>query len=288
MPEHVCVLCRFYRPEAEPRHADTVCPGDRLRLERDLLAIAGLFRRVLDGDDVDGDDRWYQPVGGDGEPTGELRRRDPVAGLLPAGSIAARVHRPSVTGSREAPLPINVDAVDLTAASRAGVPTGDPRDQVGFLPVATVLDMWARHFRDCLRPNFHLPKATVEDLVGFLDKHLPDAVAHLPHSLPGFAADLRALGMALRQILRDTDPAPQPLLGVRCGHCKTMSTLVPWPTGEYVECRTCGQLYNPEDRQALAKKQVAVLNRHRDVTVDGNLPTLLSGSLSAVARVVAA
>lgn len=271
MAEHTCVLCRIYRPDVNPRIAEVVCPGDLLRLERDLLAIPGLFRRVADGDTVEADTRWYETVDDDGNATGQLRRCDPVASLLPAGAIRAREHRPSITGSREAPLPINVDAIDLIAAPRAGAATGDPRDQVGYLPVATVLDGWARHVREHLVPNFRLPRRGVTHLVRFLHNQLYAIVEELPGSLPALAGDLRGLCAALRHILGDTDPAPQPLLGVRCRHCKTMSTLVPWSDGRYVECRTCGQLYNPGDRVALAKEQVAALAQPRHVVVDGQL-----------------
>jgi hypothetical protein len=290
LSEHVCILCRVYRPDGQPRHAADVCPADRARLERDLLAIPGLFRRVVDGEDPVSDHRWHEVVDADGQPTGQLRRRDPVAGLLPVGAVAARVHQASVTGSRDAPLPIDVDAVDLTAPARSvGAATGDARDQIGYLPVATVLDSWARHFRDCLRPGFRLPRPDVDSLVAFLDRHLLDAVEALPAVLPSFAGDLRALGSALRHILQENEPVPQPLLGVRCRRCRTMSTLVPWPTGEYVECRACGQLYNPADRVALAKEQAADAVRPR--TVDGLLPEfgcLLAGlaPIGAVVRKV--
>jgi hypothetical protein len=272
--EHTCILCRIYRPDADPRFADTVCQADLLRLERDLLAIPGLFRRVADGDTVEAYGRWYESVDDGGNATGQLRRCDPVAGLLPAGTIRARTHQPSVTGSREAPLPINVDAVDLTAAPRAGAATGDPRDQVGYLSVATVLDGWARYVRNSIVPNFSLPRRDVTHLVRFLHNQLYAMVDELPGALPGLAGDLRGLCAALRHILGDTDPPPQPLLGVRCRHCQTMSTLVPWPDGRYVECRACGQLYNPGDRVALAKEQVADLQRPRHVIVDGQLPVL--------------
>jgi hypothetical protein len=275
--DHTCILCRVYRPDADPRIADTLCPGDRHRLERDLLALSGLFRRVADGEQVDGDRRWIETLDAQGRGTGQLRRRDPVAGLLPAGAIRARVHEPSVTGSREAPLPIDVDAVDLTSPYRAGAATGDPRDQIGFLPVATVLDSWARYVRDSLRPDFHLPQGDVEHLVQFLHNHLADVIDRLPGCLPGLAGDLRHLGSALRQVLRETEPAPQPLLGVRCRRCQTMSALVPWESGEYVECHNCGQLYNPADRTALGKEQVADLTRPRHVVVDGALPGLPQG-----------
>lgn len=280
MSEHTCVLCRFYRPNVDARHADDVlCPGDRARLERDLLVIPGLFARVVDGEPVEVDRRWYQPVDGQGRASGQLRRRDPVAATLPVGAVPARVHRPAVTGTRDTPLPIDVDAVDLTAAPRAAAVVGDPRDQVGFLPVASVLDGWARHLRDVLHPDFHLPAGTVRDLVAFLHTHLDDAVRTVPAAtLVAFAGDLCALGAALRRILRDSEPVPQPLQGVRCGQCKTIHTLVPWPTGQYVECRSCGQLYNPADRAALAAQQLADVTRPRTITVDGRLPALPAGA----------
>jgi hypothetical protein len=257
--KHTCVLCTFYHPDTTARPADTVCPGDRARLCRDLLAIPQLFRRVADGEQPLADQRWYETTDENGQPTGQLRRRDPIAGLLPAAPTPARVHRLTVTGSRDTALPIDVDAIDLTAPARDAQPLGDPRDQIGYLPVATVLDTWVRYVRDQLHPDFHLPDPHVDDLIKFLDTHLEETIEHLPDDLPALAAQLRSLCSALRHILQENDPPPRPLLGVRCGHCLTISSLEPWPSDEYVECRTCGQLYNRADRTALAKQQLKKL-----------------------------
>lgn len=274
MAEHTCLLCPVYRPDTKPRYADTVCPADRYHLERDLLAVAPLFHRLAAGDEPVFDDTWYQHTDTDGKPTGHWRRRDPTAAFTGAAPVAARSTKPAVTGTRTAPVPINVDAVDLTAQARNAEVTGHPADQIGYLPVATVLDRWCRYIRDAMRPDFHLPGDTVDDLVAALHRDLPDMIRLLPAALAPLAEDLRTLGSVMRAILRDTEPVPHPLLGVRCEHCKKMSTLVPWPTGEYTECAACGQLYNPADLSALTKRQVADLTRPRKVRLDGLLPGL--------------
>jgi hypothetical protein len=263
-----------YRPDTTPRPADTVCPADRYRLERDLLAVARLYHRLDDGEDPIVDDCWYEARDSQGRPTGEWRRRDPLAVFDGAGAIGARSTKPSVTGTRSAPVPINVDALDLIAPARNAAPLGEPGDQIGYLPVATVLDRWCRHVRDVLHPEFHLPKADVDALVDALHRDLDDICDKLPGVLAHLAEDLRALGSAMRVILRETEPVPQPLLGVRCEHCKTMSTLVPWTTGEYTECKACGQLYTPTDREELTRRQLADVRRPRTVRLSGMLPNL--------------
>lgn len=252
MSETTCVLCRVYRPDAEPRFADTVCPADAARIERDLLAIPGL---------------WHRLAYGEGGVV--LRRSDP--GNTPFGGAAeipARSMNPAVTGSREAPLPINVDAVDLTGEARATTAaTGDARDQIGYLPVTSVLDAWTKHIRAALHPDFHLPACDVANLVDFLHRHLPDALQQLPETLPELAADLRSLGSAMRVILRDVEAPQHPLLGVRCEHCQKISTLVPWSTAEYVECQACGQLYSVAERLAMGKRQLEQVRKPRAVAL---------------------
>ncbi|MET0698940.1 MAG: hypothetical protein ABWY93_04685 [Mycobacterium sp.] len=272
MADHTCVLCRVYRPDGPPRVAEIACPGDRARLHRDVDAIATLYARLAGGDGAVVDDRWYELTDQDGRPLGQWRRRDPVAHLLPAGDVAARSQNTPITGTRTAPVPINVDAVDLTAPARRALPLGEPGDQVGYLPVATVLDGWARHVRDWLHPDFHLPPDDVAALSAFLARHLDETIDGLPGVLADLAVDVRALCGAMRVILGEVEPTPQPILGVRCEHCRTISSLVPWPTGEYVECRMCGQLYSSQEREAVAKRQLAAVRRPRRISVSGFLP----------------
>lgn len=274
MAEPTCVLCPVYRPGRDPRPGPPVCPGDAARLERDLLCLPALWDRLVCGDDPVVDERWTEVLDAAGRPTGTLRRSDPTA-ALGAGDIPARSLNPAVSGSREAPLPINVDVLDLTATARAATPLGDSRDQIGYLPVTTVLDAWVRHVRDVLHPDFHLPPDTVEQLVKFLHRHLEQTLDELTDVLPELATQLRGLGAAMRVILRDVEPVPQPLLGVRCEHCRTISTLVPWPSGEYTECRTCGQLYTDAERQQLGRRQLAAVRKPRRVCLDGTLSNLL-------------
>lgn len=276
MSDHLCVLCPVYRPDTKARYADTVCPPDRHRIERDLLAVGSLYARVVAGDDAVVDETWYwAPLPPrDGAEDGQWRRRDPLAVFDGAGVVAARTMRPVITGTRTAPLPINVDAFDLTAPARAARPVGELADQIGFLPVASVLDAWVRYIRRYLRPDFRLPGDEVDALVTALHRDLDDICDHLPGVLAQLAGDLRALAAAMRVILRDTEPMPEPLLGLRCGNCRKVSTLVEWPGGQYTECGACGQLYNPADRDSLGKAQLADVLRPRHVRLSGNLPNL--------------
>lgn len=276
MSDHLCVLCPVYRPDTKPRFADTVCRADRYRIERDLLAVGALYARMIADEEAVVDEQWYwMPLPPkNGIAGGEWRRREPLAVFDGAGAVAARTVKPVITGTRVAPIPINVDAFDLTAPARAALPLGEPGDQIGFLPVASVLDAWARYVRRQLHPDFHLPGDQVDALVAVLHRDLDDVCDRMPDVLPQLACDLRALAAAMRVVLRDTEPVPQPLLGVRCGNCRKMSTLVEWPGGQYTECGACGQLYNPADRDALGKAQVADVFRPRHVRLSGALPNL--------------
>lgn len=272
MSEHLCVLCPVYRPDADARNAETVCRSDRFRLARDVLAVATLYRRLLDGDEPVVDNRRYEVRDEHGRSTGAYRAADPLAVFDGAGAISARSSKPPVSGSRSAPIPINVDAVDLTGAARNAPATGSPGDQVGFLPVATVLDGWVRYTRAVLHPDFSLPSNDVDSLVQVLHRDIDDMCDRMPADVVQLATDLKALIAAMRMILRESEPVPQPLLGVRCEHCQKMSTLVPWLTGEYTECAACGQLYTPQDRAELGRRQLAAVRRPRSVRLSGALP----------------
>lgn len=272
MSEHLCVLCPVYRPDTDARHADTVCRSDRFRLARDVLAVASLYRRLVDGEEPVVDNRRYPVRDELGRLTGRYRAADPLAVFDGAGAISARSGKPPVSGTRSAPVPINVDAVDLTGTPRHAAATGSPGDQIGFLPVATILDGWARYARDVLHPDFTLPAADVDSLVAVLYRDVDDMCDRMPADVAQLAVDLKSLIAAMRMILREADPVPQPLLGVRCEHCKKMSTLVPWATGEYTECASCGQLYTPEDRVELGRRQLAAVRRPRSVRLSGALP----------------
>lgn len=71
-----------------------------------------------------------------------LQHHDPIAGRLPAALVAGETGTPRVGGSREAPLPLPVDVLDLTLP-RPERPQGSIRDTL--VPATVVLELTARH-----------------------------------------------------------------------------------------------------------------------------------------------
>lgn len=255
-----CVLCLLYRPEQPPRRPDQppVCDGDRRRLDRDLAAIAAMHQRLAEPGPVEHDRRWYRALDADGNPTGQIRRNDPVAALLPAAPVRPRSGQPIVSGTRTPGAPIDLDTLDLTAPARNGTVHDPHRDQTGHLPVATELDQWVRDWRDVLWPDASLPQPDVDALVWWLQAGLDDACTWHP-AIDEFARDVRRLRGVLRGALGETDPRPQVLWGVTCRGCDEPQ-LVRHPGDTWIECDGCGRLYTEteyRDRLTEAAGRVA-------------------------------
>src|SRR5690606_34873509 len=113
-----------------------------------------------------------------------------------------------VSGSRTPPVPPDLDVVDLTSPARPGSSAvkwsgrwaalgGDP-DQIGHLPVATVLDFWVRDWiANDWCPGDHLPLPVVATLAGWLETRVDTACDYHP-SIDEFAADIRRIHTTLR------------------------------------------------------------------------------------------
>jgi hypothetical protein len=123
---------------------------------------------------------------------------------------------PKVSGSREAPIPIRVDVVDLTLTARNGVVIDGYGDQTGAQSVATILDQWVRDWRDTLWPDHSLPNPTVVELVGWLRNRLEVACDSHP-AIDEFAAEVRALRRTLLAALGRSQRS-----GDYIGRCPTM------------------------------------------------------------------
>lgn len=106
-----------------------VCNSDRTRLAAWLGEIPGLHAELeAQPDPIDHREwtvRQWRPI-----PTSDPVRRpswswvrepgaDPLARVLPMG-ITRTSNQARVSGSREAPVPVNVDRIDLAAAARIG------------------------------------------------------------------------------------------------------------------------------------------------------------------------
>jgi hypothetical protein len=263
-----CLLCSVYRPDSEPRlpHRPPVCDGDRNLLDRHLLEIANLCAELTNPEPPVVDRRRHERFGiqyfkGGREVVslGEVWS-DPLAAVNGVSPIPSRSKQPPVTGSRERPLPVSADLLDLKAPARQPNPTDRardwPEDQVGRLSAATVLDQIVRDVRDTVCPVQHLPAATVDEMVAWLRNRVDDMCDRHP-AIEDIATELRDLRGALRAAAGETEPSPEPCDGVTCDRCDTRS-LFRRPGDIYrAECGTCGTLYNEDEYAALVGEQAS-------------------------------
>ncbi|MEU1761325.1 hypothetical protein [Micromonospora sp. NPDC005652] len=127
------------------------------------------------------------------------------------------------------------------------VPAGD---QVGKVSVATVLRLWCTDVRDALWPRHRLPLDDVPSMVAWLRTRLYDIVNEF-EAIADLAGEIRVLAGGMRAALGESEPRPQPLLGVPCQRCDARSQIVAHADG-YRECTGplgCGRLYSPREWQ---------------------------------------
>lgn len=91
-------------------------------------------------------------------------------------------------------------------------------DQVGYLPVAQVLDAWARDWVGERAMREHRPVPTVAALVDWLTARLTWACDRY-QAVGDFAGSLRQLRGWLMNVLGEFDPPPQVCDGVQCKRC---------------------------------------------------------------------
>jgi hypothetical protein len=272
-----CVTCPVLRPDAEPRqpHRPPVCDGDRRLIDRHLTDLGYLVADLTNPEPPIVDRDRYERLGVQ-YLTGGRREvvslgeawRDPLAAVGGVAPINSRRTGPSVSGSRERPLPVSADRLDLIAPARGTNLTDaareHPQDHGGHLAVATLLDGWARSWRDHLCPGHHLPPATVDELVGWLRLWLGDACDRYPE-LPLFAEEIRDARRALRGLAGEIDPPPEPCDGVSCARCG-MRALFRRPGDIYrAECSQCGTLYTEDEYVTLVGEQAAAVRRRREL-----------------------
>ena len=181
-----------------------------------------------------------------------VRMHAQLGAFLEPGTTAVQ----RVSGSREAPLPLLVDALDLAAPARVTAlrPSWDPEqgrmriyfeDQMGEIAVPSVLDSWVRDWISyswC--PSEHLPVPTVVRLAGWLTTWLPYAVKDHP-ALDEYSREINDLWYALRRTVGDM-PAP--------------------PVRLWTPCRDCGQL--ALIRQPGEDRPIRCVNCRHDMTED--------------------
>jgi hypothetical protein len=191
----ICVVCANPDRDVE---TGQVCPGCAHRIACDLRDIADLYVHVS---------------------------------LWPGSGNAG----PRVSGSREAPLPLRVDALDLTMPARGGTVHDMHGDQTGHIAVASILDQWVEDWRDHRGKGERRPEPpSVIVLTDWLGKRLDDACHDHP-AIDEFAADMRRLRRTLRMVTGDGPVRPERLTGP-CPGCDQL-TLVK-DDGD-IRCRAC-------------------------------------------------
>jgi hypothetical protein len=193
----ICVCCQHPDRDVE---TGQVCPGCAHRIACDLRDIADLYVQVS----------VYPGSGATG---------------------------PRVSGSREAPLPLRVDALDLTMPARGGTVHDLHGDQIGHVAVASVLDQWVEDWREHRGKGERRPEPpTVVILAAWLGLRLGDACDDHP-AIDEFAADVRRLCRVLRMVTGDGPVRPE-RLPAPCPGCDLLAL-----TRDHagVRCRACGE-----------------------------------------------
>ncbi|GAA0738662.1 hypothetical protein Drose_04295 [Dactylosporangium roseum] len=168
-----------------------------------------------------------------------------------------------VSGSKERPLPIRVDPLDLTGPARHVWLLGE--DQVGYESVASVLDFWVRDWREARGGLERLPEPSVPVLAAWLLRRADDAMDAHP-AVDECFEDVRRVHGALRAQLGLVDPRPEYLDGVPCKRCGA-ATLWRVPGSDYAsECAipTCKGLLT-EDEYAAWTSEVATTVRRNGI-----------------------
>jgi hypothetical protein len=183
--------------------------------------------------------------------------------LVDAGPVKGLSSAPRVAGSREAPVPVRLDEVDLLGPARVPSLThtyrGQLDDQVGTLSAATILDGWCRDWSETRRE--HTPEPVVARQCSWLADRLDWAFAEHP-AVDEFTAELGDLWAVLRRACGLTMPRPEPVQGVPCRSVECdLKTLVRVPGSVYVECSSCGGLMTEDELQAWCKLLLAATRR---------------------------
>jgi hypothetical protein len=201
-PPMICVCCQ--NPDREVQTGQ-VCPRCAHRIACDLRDIADLYVRIS----------LWPDTGATG---------------------------PRVSGSREAPLPLRVDALDLTMPARGGTVHDPHGDQAGHVAVASVLDQWVEDWRQHRAAGERRPgPPTVVVLVDWLGIRLTDACHDHP-AVDEFAADMRRLRRVLRVVVGD-GPARPERLSAPCPGCDLLALT---RDHDWVRCQGCGEWWTEE------------------------------------------
>jgi hypothetical protein len=178
----------------------------------------------------------------------EVRRE--VLHEVVAGAIAGQSNAPRVQGSREAPVPIRVDVVDLLGPADERTVHDPLGDQVGHLSAATILDGWCRLFAEERRESTPTPHVTTQS--AWLLDRLDELFKH--PAVDEAAKEIGDLWHVLRRAAGLTMPRPELVEGVPCRSIECdLKTLYRVPGSEFVECSSCGTLVTEGELQEWIK-----------------------------------
>jgi hypothetical protein len=166
--------------------------------------------------------------------------------LLPdyeQATVEVKVYTPVPPGTE----PV-LATVTMTQRRRRRDANGHPMwapsdDQAGELPVASVLDSWARDWQTYRNEN--LPPPTVDRLTRWLSDRLDWAADHHP-AIDDFAEELAEQCSLVYNAAGLRGPQPADMVGVPCRQCDQMN-LYHWPGSDRVECGSCPALMTVED-----------------------------------------
>lgn len=230
----LCVVCPVRRQTVMHYERAQVCQPCRIWLAETIADVGALYRRFVDQPRIESDSPWKTRQLDKGHWVTQPGY-DPVSGEMPTAANGARIGGDMVSGSREAPVPINVDAVDLTLPPHGDRLTAEGRlwweDQIGHLSVAMELDLIARSWAAELRHR--LPDPTVPALTVWLC----DRTEWACDRYLGVDADAETIARlrgTLRTMVGDVPPRPE-RMGAPCPGCDLV-TMVRRPGEDKVEC----------------------------------------------------
>lgn len=172
-----------------------------------------------------------------------------------------------VTGSRDMPLPLNVDILDLTGRLREFRPSRDALrwrdDQVGEPAVAYILALWVRDWLsyDWCKSTV-TPDRTVKALAAWLVARCDDACDHHP-AIDDVADEMRELHATMRgyvpRMVEKGEPPPRRRAEPRTAPCRGCDLISLWwfPSDERVRCDNCDVVMTESEYATWARQIIA-------------------------------
>lgn len=244
---------------------EPVCGPHRSRVAgqlRDIPILCDELRGEEPADFTKGEERIEEKadhlVDLDGELAAVVRVEHLHVLGVNAGAIAGQSSAPRVKGSREAPVPISLDRVDLLSDAhalnlvKAYDPDAEewrvphPEDQIGHLSAATVLDGWCAMFAEERRESVPTPRPA--DQSRWLLDRLDELFKH--PAIDEAAKEVGDLWHVLRRACGLTTPKPEICQGIPCRSIECdLKTLVRLPGSQFIECSSCGNLLTEDEYQ---------------------------------------